>query len=413
MKKVRAPGMAFLFTVLPICVFAGLGAERILKGEVSFRQAVIPIAGFGLLGLLGALGLLQSVAEAVAIPERMQGVLANADALRQGGIRVLVVALAAVATLWAVTSGKAQAGLAVAVLAFVVLGELWSVERKFFSFSPNVSVSYADDAITTELRKQPLPYRVLDAGAYQGSWLMAHRIPTLLGYHGNQVRFFDELLGGKLQGHPDAIRPNIWRLFGVGYVIVGDTIQLAGWHHVVGPVQATSGTRAVLYAKDSIPSWAHVVPAAAKVPEPQIIPTILDTRFPVDRIVLFPDTMSVATAPVPDSLPAPSPVRATVLAWEPGKMRIGLEGQAAAPSWLVVSETWYPDWRAAVDGQPATVFRGQYALITVPLPVGAKEVSLEFRSPAYEQGRMITFISLLAALGLWLVPLVRGRRADG
>ena len=413
MKKVRAPGMAFLFTVLPICVFAGFGADRLLKGEVSFKQAVIPIAAFGVLGLLGAIGMLRSVAEAVAIPEQMQRVLAAAEGIRMGGFRVLVIALAGAGVAWAISSGKAQAGLAVAILAIVVLGELWSVERKYFGFTPNVSISFADDPITAELRKQPLPYRVLDAGAYQGSWLMAHRVPTLLGYHGNQERFFDELLGGKLQHHPNAIRPNIWRLFSVGYLIVGDTIQLTGWHRVLGPVQTTGGANAVLYAPDTMPSWAQVVPAAAKVPEDQIIPTLLDSRFPVDRIVLFPDTMSVVTAPVPDSLPEPSQVRARLLSWEPGQMRIGLEGQAAAPSWLVVSENWYPDWRATVDGQPATVFRGQYSLITVPLPVGAKEVGLEFRSRAYERGRLISFISLIAALGLWLVPMARRRRSDG
>jgi uncharacterized membrane protein YfhO len=94
-------------------------------------------------------------------------------------------------------------------------------------------------------------------------------------------------------------------------------------------------------------------------------------------------------------------------------MTIVLTGQAAAPSWLLVSENWYPDWTASVDGQPSPVFRGQFSLITVPLPVGAKEVTLEFRSRAYERGRMITLISLIAALGLWLVPLVRRRRADG
>ena len=413
MKKVRAPGMAFLFTVLPICVFAGFGADRLLKGEVTLRQAVVPVAVFGVLGLLGVVGILQSVAEAIAIPQQLQRAMANSEGLRMGGIRVLIIALAGGAVVWAIAKGKLQSGLAAALLAAVVLAEMWSVERKYFSFSPNVSITFGEDAITTELRKQPLPYRVFDAGAYQGSWLMAHKIPTLLGYHGNQERFFDQLLGGKLNQNPNAIRPNIWELFDVGYIIVGDTIQLTGWHRVVGPVQTANGAQAVLYARDTMLTWARVVPSAAKVPENQIIPTLLDTRFPVDRIVLFPDTTSAVTAAVPDSLPAPSPVRASMLAWEPGKMRIGLEGQAAAPSWLVVSENWYPDWRAAVDGQPAAIHRGQFSLITVPLPVGAKEVSLEFRSRAYERGRLITFISLIAALGLWLVPLVRTRRADG
>ena len=326
MKKVRAPGMAFLFTVLPICIFAGFGADRLLKGEVTFRQALIPVAVFGVLGLLGALGVLQSVAEAVAIPEQTQRVVANADALRAGGIRVLVLALAGAGVLWAISSGKAKAGLATALLSIVILGELWSVERRFVSFSPNVSVSFGDDAITTELRKQPLPYRVFDAGAYQGSWLMAHRVPTLLGYHGNQERFFDVLLGGKLNQNPNAVRPNIWRLFSVGYIIVGDTIDLAGWHRVAGPAMTSNGVPAVLYAVDSAPAWARVAPAAVKVPEEQIVPTLLDERFPVDRVVLFPDTSSVITAPIGDSLPEASPVQAKVASWQPGKMTIALDG---------------------------------------------------------------------------------------
>jgi len=51
MKKVRAPGMALLFTVLPLCIFSGFGADRLLKGEVSFRSAVVPIAIFGVLAI--------------------------------------------------------------------------------------------------------------------------------------------------------------------------------------------------------------------------------------------------------------------------------------------------------------------------------------------------------------------------
>jgi uncharacterized membrane protein YfhO len=91
-------------------------------------------------------------------------------------------------------------------------------------------------------------------------------------------------------------------------------------------------------------------------------------------------------------------------------MRIALAGQATAPTWLVVSENWYPDWRATIDGQPAAVRRGQFALITVELPPGAREVVLEFRSRTYARGRMITFISLAAVAGLFLVPAIRRRK---
>ena len=239
---------------------------------------------------------------------------------------------------------------------------------------------------------------------------MAHRIPTLLGYHGNQTRFFDELLGGKLNQNPNAIRPNIWRLFGVGYIIVGDTINLAGWHKVAGPTRTAGGVPAVLYKVDSTPSWAHVIPAAAKVPRrrssrdlgavpgrPHLaLPGHDVGRHRADR---GQHAAGIAGAGQSDRVGARQDVD-----------RARGAGDHAVVA--LVSENWYPDWMATVDGQPSPNAEGML-FITVPLPVGARQVALEFRSRAYERGRMITFISLIAALGLWLVPMVRRRRADG
>src|SRR5690606_36681634 len=93
MDKVRAAGMAFYLVAFVVCVWAGLGMDRLLRGEVRSG----PLAwGFGILaviGAMGAAGALQPVAEALA-GEQMQGrALANADLLRIGGLRLLVVAL--------------------------------------------------------------------------------------------------------------------------------------------------------------------------------------------------------------------------------------------------------------------------------------------------------------------------------
>ena len=66
-----------------------------------------------------------------------------------------------------------------------------------------------------------------------------------------------------------------------------------------------------------------------------------------------------------------------------------------------MSETWYKDWHATVDGAPAPVLRGDHALITVEVPPGAKEVALDFRSPDYPRGKLISLVALLAILGLY------------
>ena len=80
-------------------------------------------------------------------------------------------------------------------------------------------------------------------------------------------------------------------------------------------------------------------------------------------------------------------------------------------SQLLVSENWYPDWRAEVDGKPGVVRRMDHTLLGVDLPVGAREVRLMFDSSTYTRGKIISALSLLVAVCMIVLPLFRQRRA--
>jgi uncharacterized membrane protein YfhO len=86
-------------------------------------------------------------------------------------------------------------------------------------------------------------------------------------------------------------------------------------------------------------------------------------------------------------------------------MRVTLSGSAAAPTYLVVGENWYPDWHATVDGKAVPVHRADYALLSVVVPPGAREVRLWFASTAYPRGKMVTALALLVTLALLAAPL--------
>ena len=94
-------------------------------------------------------------------------------------------------------------------------------------------------------------------------------------------------------------------------------------------------------------------------------------------------------------------------------MSIALDPAPDSASYLVVAENWYPDWRATVDGAPAKVVRGDWALITVAIPAHARKVELSFQSPGYALGRGISLASAGAALVLLLLPAVLRRRKRG
>jgi hypothetical protein len=292
-----------------------------------------------------------------------------------------------------------------------VVGDLWSVDRMFFEFRGPASETYRDDAITTRLRAERKPFRVLDVGVYQGSYLMAHDIQAMLGYHGNEERFYDELLGGKGQWRY-AGSPTLLDLLGVRFVLLPEVQAVPGFHQVLGPVETTPGAPAVLLERDTVPAYARVVPGAAKLAEDQIVPTVIDQRFPYNSIALYSDTTNVAPEKIrPGQIPQPVPVTAAVAEWAPGQMRIVLAGAATGPTYLLVGENWYPDWHATVDGKPAPVHRADYALLSVVLPPGAREVRLWFASRAYPRGKLVTAISLLATLALFGAPLWTRRRS--
>jgi hypothetical protein len=409
MKKVRAPGMAFFLVALPVAAYAAFGAERLLRREVSPRSFAIPLAVLGALGVLGAIGVLESVATLFASPQQAPKLAVNAPELQRGALRLLAVVALAGGVFWAIWSGRLGHYAAAAALGIVVVADFWSIDRRFFDFKGPSSELFADDAITAKLRQDTKPFRVLDAGVYPGSVLMAYSVQTVLGYHGNEVRFYDDLLGGKNQWR-NLGSQTLHDLLAVRYLLLPDSQAVPGFHPVSGPTPTRHGSTGILYQRDTMPDYVRIVPAAAKLPEDQVVPTVIDPRFPLDDVVLFSDTASVSPEPIRGGAPDTTAVRATLTEWRPGSMRIALAGSDAKPRYLLVSETWYKDWHALVDGRAAPVHRGNHALMTIVIPPGAREIKLDFDSPEYARGKVISLLALLAIAGLSGWSLVTRRR---
>jgi hypothetical protein len=412
-KVTRAPGMAFFVPTFVFACLAAFGVERLERGEgTKILRGVL--LGAGVLLLLGASGALGGLARSLASEQTVQTAEANAGAIALGAMGSAVV-LAAVAWLGlAAGKGKVRAPVLAALLFVLVGGDLFVNARRFFIWSPPMAQLYADDDITRRLEATAPPYRALDfpaeagGGVYPTAYLMEKRIPNAFGHHGNELNAYDQLWGGKgVWANAENLR--LFSLLAVRYLIAPVAAKVPGYHFVTSIARAPSGRAGFLYEADTIPPYARVVPAAAKVPDDRIIPTLLDPRLDFDRLVLLPEEAPVTT-PTLDSLPPAMAARATVSAWEPGAMTVRLDPAPEHDAYLVVAENWYPNWRATVDGRAAPVLRGQQTLITVPVPRGAREVRLWFASGSYVTGKRITLASL-GVIAIWLfAPLALRRR---
>ena len=411
-KKTRAPGMAFYVVALVTAVFAGLGVERALKGEG--RRVMTPaLIGGGIVALLGVTGVFGHVAEALA---GGRAAAARADeAAILWGATTSGLALVAAAALLGPAHGRLTPRLAALALVLIVGTDLWLNARQFWMYTK----PFGRDRLIDRVGATPVPYRVLqppNGGAYPGSVLMAFDIPEMFGYHGNELRYYDELWDRENGWRNLGVLP-LWDLWAVRYAILpagrggrgGGVDSIPGFRRVLDSVPTFDGGRANLFERVAPAPYARVVAGAIKTDSTTVVPTLVDPRMDVSRIVLFTNDQPVTPEPL-KQMPAPSPSHATVTAWQPGRMTVTLDPAPPKPSYLVVAENWYPDWQVAVDGQRGQLLRGDYSLITVPLPAGARTVDLTFHSKLYEIGKAITLASL-ALLLIALVASLAGGRA--
>lgn len=409
LKKIRAMGMVFYLPAFLLCVLAAIGLDRVLSRAVRVKTVAFIGGAFVVFAAIGAVGGLQGLASSLAIPQRLDAVDTNADALRTGALRLLGFAVLSGALLVITAARRIRARAAGLALIGVVAIDAWSVDRQFYNWSARASELFADDAVTSYLRKVPKPYRVNDpAQLYGHALLMAYDVPVVTGYHGFQLRAYNELAGIE-NGFRNLLSPNLLDVMASRFLLLPDTQAVPGYHVVVGKTNTTFDTPAVLYEADATPAWARVVPRVGRVPSDQQVATLVDSRFDPARIAILDDTAK-STVPEVTTAPFPAPLaRATVADWAPGRMKIAIAGGEPAPAMLVVSENWYPDWHAQVDGRATPTRRVDHSLIGVEMPAGARTVQLTFASPEYARGKWISLVALLAAATMAVVPALRAR----
>lgn len=88
-----------------------------------------------------------------------------------------------------------------------------------------------------------------------------------------------------------------------------------------------------------------------------------------------------------------------------------METNAAAPAFLVLADTFYPGWRADVDGARTPIHLTDFALRGVAVPAGRHTVTFAFASAARRVGFLQSLVSLVIAAGLLAIGGARPVRS--
>jgi Bacterial membrane protein YfhO len=76
------------------------------------------------------------------------------------------------------------------------------------------------------------------------------------------------------------------------------------------------------------------------------------------------------------------------------------------PGYLVTRDSFARGWKARVDGRPAVVLRANGKHRAVGIEAGTHEVRFAYEPPGMRVGIAVTIVALVAALGLWLRPVL-------
>jgi hypothetical protein len=114
-----------------------------------------------------------------------------------------------------------------------------------------------------------------------------------------------------------------------------------------------------------------------------------------------PTRSAIVEKPVPGltAYPPPYPVgRATLTHY--GSESLTIHARSAAPGLVVLSDTWFPGWKATVDGRPAPIARVDYFMRGVRIAAGDHVVTMRYRPASVRIGWIVTLLALAVWLGL-------------
>ena len=136
-----------------------------------------------------------------------------------------------------------------------------------------------------------------------------------------------------------------------------------------------------------------------------------DKQFNPEKVVLLDTTpsekfMKKKGAPVPG-------MKESVTITEYKNESIQLNVSLPLPKMLVLSETFYPGWKAYSDGRETKIYRANFAFRAVPLPAGIHRISMVYDPVSFRIGKAITLFTLFIFIFLGISYGLRGQKIQG
>ncbi len=396
----RAPARALVLWTFGIAVLAAHGVDA-LQQQSSLEQtttAATTASGPALLQRLLRAGAM--VLAGIALPLCYLALLLTQEnelAFLRASVAALALTLAAAFWLatWALVSMAQARWLRATTLGMLLFALLYfdlATTGAYSDISPtDPTVGYAHEEIVQFLRNEPELGRIDTRTDIQAHWQPDSAAlfgledvggianPLMLA----QWQMLWEGLGGR--------QSKLYDMLHVTHVVVADGTPLPGEKFSLA--FDAPGPLALYRNQDAYPRAWLVHDAQMAADPAAALAQLQQPAFDPAQVAIIDDSH---TDKPPDLRPATAPE--SVRVERHSTNQIELTVQASAPALLLLSEQWYPGWRATVNGATAPLLRANVALRAVPVPAGTSSVSVTFVPDGWRAG-------LLSAVAGWILLL--------
>ncbi|MBC7264104.1 MAG: YfhO family protein [Chloroflexi bacterium] len=384
-RGVRAPARLVVLGDFGLAALAAYGLDRIRHSRRG-QIAVIVM-------LTAALVLSAWLLRAVSVPadrwERTRNALWMAVALCCLGLLWLWAVARRYGTRW-------LGGVAVAILALdlILSGSMVEVQRE------DPTTGYQHDDVVAFLRRDPGLYRIDSsaASAWQPDAAAVYGLYDIGGVANPLNLATYETYRWSIGARGD----RLYGLLGVKYVLA-DKGSPPGDERLV-PVY-TAGSDVDIYLNTTAYPMAQLIYQAVEVESAEAaLAAVHAPDFDPAQIVVLQEK------PMPVQEPGNQPRSISFIEYSCN--RLSLQVSTPTPAYLLLSEVYYPGWRATIDSQPTRVLQADYLFRAIYIPPGDHEVRLWFSPSSFWIGLSLSALSWLglAAWGLaWWKKFFRQR----
>lgn len=406
-NKFRAPSMVLALVHFALPILAGYGLSSIItlakenpeKAKKFVIKLVYGSVGFLVLGFIFA-GLfkdsyISSIASSASfrLPEQFREfVFDNMISDWYINAFLLIIAMLVVYTfvLRKVSFVPMMLGLIV-----IVLFDLWRVGwRPMEVAEQKLTNAYfqSDDAIEF-VKQDKSVFRVADFASPSPNIAAYHLLQNVNGYHAAKLRVYQDMLDATAQGSTNNVTsPFMWNLLNVKYILAKEDLGIPPVYQ-----SQTSGTK--VYLNSGMLPRAFFVDSAVKSNPKEILMHLKNSDFDPRKVAFYHNESNIQISP------ADTNSIAEIQQYK--NEHITFKVRSAANQLLVVSEVYYPEWKAYLDGKEIPIYQINYLLRGVVIPTGEHKLEMKYESKSFETGRTLSLsfniiVTIMLAMGLYL-----------